>query len=44
MLTAADIQKAKSTTLYSPGDVLHEHDDCIRMAYEWIDAQIVTKG
>ncbi len=44
MLTAEDILKAQSKTEYSPGDVLHEHDDCIRMAYEWLDAQVITKG
>ncbi len=22
----------------------HEHDDCIRMAYEWFDAQMTTEG
>ncbi|WP_456638531.1 hypothetical protein [Bradyrhizobium sp. USDA 10063] len=23
---------------------MHEHDDCIRIAYEWLDAQTKTKG
>lgn len=40
MLTAEQIADAKSRTPYSHrADVLHEHDDCIRMAYEWLDAQ-----
>lgn len=25
-------------------DRLHEHPDCIRIAYEWLDAQKKTKG
>lgn len=40
MLTSADIAAAKKTYRYSnPKDILHEHDDCIRLAYEWLDAQ-----
>jgi len=42
MLTAADICEAKKKFCYPyPTDVLHEHDDCIRIAYEWLDAQNV---
>lgn len=40
MLTAEQIADAKSRTPYAHrADILHEHDDCIRMAYEWLDAQ-----
>lgn len=42
MLTSEQISAAKSGFRYShPSDVLHEHDDCIRLAYEWLDAQNV---
>lgn len=46
MLSASEISSAKKRTQYSHGnaDVLHEHDDCIRIAYEWLDAQTKTKG
>ncbi|MDH2069488.1 hypothetical protein [Pantoea sp. GD03673] len=40
MLTDKQIEQAKKTTQYSHGDgIAHEHNDCIRMAYEWLDAQ-----
>ncbi|WP_426607247.1 hypothetical protein [Pantoea anthophila] len=40
MLTDKQIEQAKKTTRYSLGDdIVHEHNDCIRMAYEWLDAQ-----
>lgn len=40
MLSAEQIAAAKKDFRYShPGDVFHEHDDCIRLAYEWLDAQ-----
>lgn len=42
MLTDNQIDAAKQGFRYDhPGDVLHEHNDCIRMAYEWLDAQNV---
>lgn len=42
MLSTEQIAAAKKGFRYSqPADVLHEHDDCIRMAYEWLDAQNV---
>lgn len=42
MLTAEQIASAKSNFRYSnPADTHHEHDDCIRLAYEWLDAQNV---
>ena len=45
MLTDKQIEEAKQATVYSLGnDILHEHNDCIRMAYEWLDAQKKTKG
>jgi len=39
MLTAEQIAQAKATTRYSLDKPHHEHDDCIRIAYEWLDAQ-----
>lgn len=40
MLTDKQIEQAKKTTRYSHvNDIAHEHNDCIRMAYAWIDAQ-----
>ena len=40
MLTAKQIEDAKALVRYShPTEVFHEHDDCIRIAYEWLDAQ-----
>lgn len=44
MLTAEEIAAAKSRTRYTNTENLHEHDDCIRIAYEWLDAQVKTKG
>jgi hypothetical protein len=45
MLTGAEIEEAKKRTNYSlKSDILHEHNDCIRMAYEWLDAQKKIKG
>lgn len=42
MLTAQQIATAKSECRYEHrADIFHEHDDCIRMAYEWLDAQNV---
>ena len=43
-LTAAEIERAKATAIYRPDPPHHEHDDCIRMAYEWLDAQVRIKG
>lgn len=42
MLTAKDIAEAKRRLNKPEG--LHQHDDCIRIAYEWLDAQVTTKG
>ena len=45
MITAEQIEEAKKRTAYAhPGEVHHQHDDCIRIAYEWLDAQTKTKG
>jgi hypothetical protein len=42
MLTDDQIAAAKNGFRYRhPAEVLHEHNDCIRMAYEWLDAQNV---
>ncbi|KWV58328.1 hypothetical protein AS156_36010 [Bradyrhizobium macuxiense] len=44
MLTAQEISEAKTRIRYGNREVLHEHDDCIRIAYEWLDAQTKIKG
>ena len=49
MLTNEEIEKAKVCTNYSLEEAHHEHNDCIRIAYEWLDAQqkiklATTKG
>lgn len=33
------IKHGKSKTSYGVTEPFHEHNDCIRIAYEWIDAQ-----
>ena len=46
MLSDAEIEQGKRNTSYSlkREGPLHEHNDCIRIAYEWLDAQAKTKG
>jgi hypothetical protein len=45
MLTDVQISAAKAAKPYRyTGTQLHEHDDCVRIAYEWLDAQVKTKG
>lgn len=44
MLTASEIAGGKARTAYSLDEEHHEHDDCIRIAYEWLDAQRKTKS
>lgn len=45
MISAADIERAKIEVRYSLGEGgHHEHDDCIRIAYEWLDAQKKIQG
>lgn len=40
MLTDEQIEVAKKHTHYGTGtDIRHEHPDCVRFAYEWLDAQ-----
>ncbi|EAR08450.1 hypothetical protein [Reinekea blandensis] len=43
MITDNDIEEAKKRTDYGRGipkaDRLHEHPDCVRIAYQWFDAQ-----
>lgn len=39
MLSDKEIEIAKSGTKYSSKPPLHQHNDCIRIAYEWLDAQ-----
>jgi len=42
VLTDDLIERAKKNVrIFQPR---HEHNDCIRMAYEWLDAQLTTKG
>ncbi|ODT71209.1 MAG: hypothetical protein ABS75_07950 [Pelagibacterium sp. SCN 63-23] len=38
MLTSEEIARGK-TEARCTEERLHEHDDCIRFAYEWLDAQ-----
>lgn len=39
-ITDEEIEKAKGKTKYRYlDDIVHEHNDCIRIAYEWLDAQ-----
>lgn len=40
MLTDNEIERAKMNTNYGSLGAHHEHNDCIRMAHEWLDAQI----
>jgi hypothetical protein len=43
-ITHEMIEAAKRRTKYRwTGDILHEHPDCIRIAYEWLDAQTKVK-
>lgn len=45
MLTDEQIEYGKSNVIYSLSDGgYHEHNDCIRMAYEWLDAQKKIKN
>lgn len=43
MITKEQIEKAKMEVILN-GDVHHEHDDCVRIAYKWLDAQKKTKN
>ena len=44
MLTDNEIERAKQQTKYSLPSPHHEHPDCVRIAYAWLDAQKKTKG
>jgi hypothetical protein len=44
MITDAEIESAKRKTPYVLDSQNHQHNDCIRIAYEWLDAQNKTKG
>lgn len=44
MITDQEIELAKKSTKYSLDSQHHKHNDCIRIAYEWLDAQKKTKG
>lgn len=44
MLSDNEIEQAKRKTKYSLPSQRHEHPDCIRIAYQWLDAQKKTKG
>lgn len=39
MITDKQIELAKHKTNYNPDSPYHEHNDSIRIAYEWLDAQ-----
>ena len=43
MITREQIEKAKKEVILK-GNGHHQHDDCIRIAYEWLDAQKKTKN
>lgn len=43
MITDTEIENAKSRVVYDL-DAHHEHNDCIRIAYEWLDAQNKIKS
>ena len=44
MITDKEIEDAKLQVEYRNNPPHHEHNDCIRMAYEWLDAQQKTKS
>jgi hypothetical protein len=43
MITDAEIDAAKSRTKYTD-QPFHEHNDCVRLAYEWLDAQRTVRS
>lgn len=44
MLSDEQIEAGKKETPYKQSEPHHEHNDCIRFAYEWLDAQTKIKG
>ena len=43
-LTDAQIEEGKDGVIYGSPQPLHQHNDCIRIAYEWLDAQRKISG
>ena len=43
-LTDTEIEKAKKHVNYRDHQPFHQHNDCIRIAYEWLDAQTKLKN
>ena len=43
MISDQEIEAAKLRTVHKLESMHHEHNDCIRIAYEWLDAQKKTK-
>ncbi len=41
-ITDEQIEQAKQHMEYVTGNPLHQHNDCVRIAYEWLDAQVKT--
>jgi hypothetical protein len=41
-VTDERIKQVKQAMKYTTGEPLHEHNDCVRIAYEWLDAQNKT--
>lgn len=44
MISDSEIETAKRRTEYRLESRLHPHNDCIRIAYEWLDAQKKIKS
>lgn len=44
MITDKQIELAKKQTKYTLDNTHHEHNDCIHIAYQWLDAQKKTKA
>lgn len=44
MLTPEKIEIGKANANIPPNGGLHQHHDCIRIAYEWLDAQKKLKN
>lgn len=43
-LTDEQIEAAKQRVSYASAHPHHEHNDCVRIAYEWLDAQNTTSA
>ena len=44
MILDEEIEVAKKNTHYTLSDHSIQHNDCIRIAYEWLDAQKIIKS